>query len=125
MNEKAQELVNQAGEKVLDYLEAGEGFAIEQAPLLAQEIVRYGIWNNTIEIVFWVSLIIIANIVAAKLWKLPPTKDTREPLGQICSIFFRIGSGIALIPLGVSALVLCKVLVAPRLYIIERISNLF
>lgn len=42
MNEKAEQLIIDASEKVLAYLEATEGFAVEQAPLLAQEIVRYG-----------------------------------------------------------------------------------
>lgn len=46
MDEKAEELITQAAQKVLDYLEATEGFVADQAPLLAQEIIRYGVWSH-------------------------------------------------------------------------------
>ena len=37
----SEQLMVDAGEKVLAWLEATEGFAMEHAPLLAQEIVSY------------------------------------------------------------------------------------
>ena len=41
MNEQAQQLINEAGEKVLAYLEATEGFAVEQAPLAGRSRPRW------------------------------------------------------------------------------------
>lgn len=130
MNERAQELMNQAGEKVLVYLEATEGFAVEQAPLLAQEIVRYGILNNSLKLAFF---LIVPSLVIYLSYRFGVHKDTwqNEPTSRAiaCILFGVLGfilTSTGLIICFKDAVPdLCKALVAPRLYIIEQIKDVF
>ncbi len=129
MDEKTQELVNQAGQKVLDWAEATENFTIEQAPLLAQEIVRYGILNNSLQLAFFLVIPPVAIYLSYRFgtskdaWKEDPT-----PKGTACIVFGSIGfifTAIGLVVCSKNVVPnLCKALVAPRLYIIEQVSKL-
>ena len=65
MNEQAKEVIA----KVLEYLEATEGFAVEQAPLLAQEIVRWGVWSNGAMAAGCLILSTVAYFTAKLSWK--------------------------------------------------------
>lgn len=131
MNETAQQLITDAGAKVLEYLEATEGFAVEQAPLLAQEIVRYGIWwHGGLACVFAVSFLMAAVVF---LWAIRGTvKNKWTGDGQWCvkdayiigcalsGVWMVIGLSVTLAEMSC----LLKALLAPRLYIIEQISGL-
>ena len=130
MDERAEELVTQAGEKVLEYLEATEGFAAEQAPLLAQEIVRYGILNNSLQIAFFVVTVPVLLYMA---YRFGTGKDVWQHdmtvKAVLCIAFGATGFITLAVGLGVCSSDaipnLCKALVAPRLYIIEQIGRLF
>lgn len=127
MNEKAQELINQAGEKVLAYLEATEGFAMEQAPLLAQEVLSWGLWYYSSGFIGWVALSILL-FVAGNVFRqaiLDPI-DTHYQADK--DLFMVAIIAVAALPLtGALACMtlVVKILVAPRLYIIEQIGRLF
>lgn len=128
MNEQAQQLITNAGEKVLEYLEAGEGFATEQAPLLAQEIVRWGVWWNVGEGLVWLIICIIASM-SCIFW----VKKHRRPLDDfalgkeargvaaLLSFFVAACTFFGMMSCAYSA---SKALIAPRLYIIEQIGRL-
>ncbi|KKN72108.1 hypothetical protein LCGC14_0413940 [marine sediment metagenome] len=129
MDEKTQELVNSVGQKVLDWAEATESFTVEQAPLLAQEIVRYGILNNLLQLAFF---LIVPSIMISLSYRFGTSKDVWQtdptPKGIACIISGVFGCFFSVIGLVVCSKDavpnLCKALVAPRLYIIEQISRL-
>ena len=129
MNEKTQELVNQAGQKVLDWIEATESFTTEQAPLLAQEIVRYGILNNSLQLGFF---ILVPSLLLYLSYSFAVHKDTWKdeftPRSVACIIFgvggFFVGV-VGALECSINAVPkLCNALVAPRLYFIEQIGRL-
>lgn len=125
MNEQAQQLLNEAGEKVLTYLEATEGFAVEQAPLLAQEIVRWGVWWNG-------GWLLVAYPTAVMLvisaWRFGHMKDAwgDSVVYGILSLSCGVGAFFALLISTAEALPnFIKALIVPHLYIIEQIGGLF
>lgn len=130
MNEQAQQLITDAGVKVLEYLEATEGFAAEQAPLLAQEIVRYGILNSSLQIAFFAVTAPVLLYMAYRFGTSKGAWDADSSVkGVACIVLGGFGVVLALVGLIICSAEavpnLCKALIAPRLYIIEQISNLF
>lgn len=127
MNEQAQQLITDAGAKVLEYLEATEGFAIEQAPLLAQEILSWGLTLGVAGVS--ISLIITALIWILGLKIKAACKEDNPHWGKDDEAFsfamMLLVSGLPCILLAAGMSTVLKVLVAPRLYIIEKISTLF
>ena len=124
MNEKAEQLIIDASEKVLAYLEATEGFAVEQAPLLAQEIVARGVWWNGLWLFTGYSMFLV--LAALSLHHGRETSDWDGPTPHsVLSIAF---GGCAFFAFTVSTVRVLpdfvKALVAPRLYIIEQIGGL-
>lgn len=128
MNDKAEQLIIDAGEKVLAYLEATEEFAVEQAPLLAQEIVRWGVWWHGLAAVglFTIPLISLA-FMAWTIWN-PGVRSWANGEDNAPYLFHvvTVVVGISL-PFGWGLFHFCEVLkavIAPRLYIIEQIGGL-
>ncbi len=128
MNEKAEQLIIDASEKVLAYLEATEGFAVEQAPLLAQEIVRYGIWVNTINALF--SFAIFSGMWMVVCWAVLNGKFRKWVMDVSDGAIY-----IGVVALGVFSVfplsmgtrafgIAFKAFIAPRLYIMEQIAGL-
>ena len=122
MNERAEQLITDAGEKVLEYLEATEGFAVEQAPLLAQEIVRWGIWWNIAEGLIGAALCAVTIRWARKTWDARESADT--PALEIGAVVAFCTVPFYVFFVGSSAAVVLKALIAPRLYILEQIAGL-
>lgn len=131
MNEKAEQLITDVGEKVLSYLEATEGFTVEQAPLLAQEIVRYGIWFNGIFTAFF--LVVTPLLVwlsyrwgtSGGAWKDTGKWEKSEALCLMSGIPGVMGSIVIVMWILPNCMPdLLKAAIAPRLYIIEQIGSL-
>lgn len=132
MDEEAQELVKKAGEKVLAYLESTEGFVAEQAPMLAQEIVRYGIWSNGI-VAFTTLGIVVAYILVTRKFiprAMQMVKDEKEEeiIPFVLMLGFMVFGGIAssfLLYNGIGSMNLAmKAIIAPRYYLLEVIGNI-
>lgn len=126
MNERAEQLITDAGEKVLEYLEATEGFAVEQAPLLAQEIVRWGVWGNGLLFLAGIVIIglgVVTSIISARAFRSAGGSDA-----EFLRFFGSLAcSGVCLIfgSIGISHIsAVLKAFIAPRLYILEQIGSL-
>ena len=126
MNERAERLITEAGEELLSWMQSAEGFAVEQAPLLAQEIVRWGVWSHAAAVLvccFFLCLIwgfrpFIRNVIKKE-------QTTWDYLDELA--IFGIALFISIIPviiLSVNASVALKVLIAPRLYIMEQLGGM-
>lgn len=128
MNDQQQQLVNESLETVLRWAEATEGFAVEQAPLLAQEIVRYGIISNAVAIVIALLIALPPVIISWRcgvgndVWKSEPT--SRAVACIVFGLFGFVASIHMLATASNSIPSLIKASLAPRLYILEQISGL-
>lgn len=103
---------------ILEGAKDAQAFAGEQLPLAAQEIITYGIWYNSIAAVS-MFFVFLAGLLFA--WKLKSCDD-----GDMAPAVFFVCL-FDLIPLFVAAefgLVVIKAIVAPRVYLIEYVSNL-
>lgn len=124
MNPDIVEKLNESAEKLLDYVEQTGDFVVEQAPLVVQEMITWGITHC----VFW---IIIVSIVLL-------------PIIAICGYFFRIGvkddwdvdycipsgmvGGVSLIfwflVIASNIYDLLYIYFAPRLFILDQLKGL-
>lgn len=136
----AQKLVNEASDTIIKYLNMTGEFVSEQAPLLAQEIIRYGVWWNLIVALFWSIPLIIIFIVEYKLLKeltqryknynaepcIRPYIDGEDTVG-LCALIIVVSGILSLYPIITTCLHFAdsfKALFAPRLYILEEIGKL-
>lgn len=115
MNEQLQQLLTDNFDAAMKYVQATGNFIAEQAPLLVQEILRYGLCEAIIGTSITVSLTVVCVWAAFKAVKAGFEEILVVPsIGAIVS--------------GVSAvfwiLDLCKVLFAPRLYLLEQLRCL-
>ena len=113
----------QAAEELLKWMKGLGEFTQEQAPLLAQEIVRYGIWANLIGLIISISICAVLVYGAITLWGAgdPGWRDEKRPLSIILTFFVAI-----IIPTSLTTHLppLLMSVFAPRLYVIEQLSKL-
>jgi len=100
--------------------------ASEQAPLLVQEIIRYGIADNLLGILLagiWICLGIWCFCHSRSKWE-EWGKDDDIPK-QVAAVLFVGAAAVFGLPLLFFALSsFAKVLLAPRLYVFEKLSSL-
>lgn len=113
---------------LLDYVgdkaKAAEGFAIEQAPLVAREIVAWQFWSSIFLIFLFVMLGAVAWSIAVYCWR--TRNDWFDPDFAAMVACFAAVAGIAL-PLaggGTNGYIAVKATVAPRLVIIDYIKTI-
>jgi uncharacterized membrane protein YoaK (UPF0700 family) len=126
MNEQLTQLATQGFDKAMTYLQATEDFVVEQAPLLVQEILHYGLAHNSVLMVLCFIFLAVAGYLCYKCFK----------RAAECSEVYEaeapamIGSVIAIIGLGATAgfivnlMCVLKIVFAPRLYLIEELRRL-
>ncbi len=128
MDDQVQEQMIDGGEELLGWLrgavESSGEFAAEQAPLLAQEIVRWGIWLPAGIVLVCLLLQMACLVLARKAYsRYLETKDVNG-----CPFCFMMMLGalgvILLIPILTNTFRAFKPIIAPHLYIIERIAEL-
>lgn len=102
-------------------------FAMDQAPLLVQEILRFAVFEHSFGVI--VSLLTLFAIY--KAWKFVAKhwesieSECAEPFVFVFGIMGSlIGGSFVVIHLFISAASLAKVLLAPRLYLIEYAASL-
>ena len=98
-------------------LKDGGAFALEQLPIFVQEYLTYYAWYHGI-MGFWF-LIITVILVSFGIWIFKSLKD-EEFLG-IFPIAFSIGTVLGA---GYHFLYLLQILIAPRVYLIENLTNM-
>ena len=113
-----------AGE-VLNWLQNTAGFVAEQAPLLAQEIIRWGIAEGivAVSICAIVELVVLlANrYLVCKLYGTVGCDKDDVPFTNIVTI---TTMGIVLVPAIAFTMQIAQAVVTPRLFLIEELSKL-
>ena len=105
--------------ELLSYLKTAADFAAEQAPLVLQEILNWGIASNLLWIIIgilFIALIVIGNV---KLTRKYPNDDF-APLYVISGL----GGFFILIGVLMSMFDVVQIIVAPRVYLIEYVGRL-
>ena len=112
-------------ESVLAGLKAGGDFALAQAPLLAKELVWWGVGTAIFWGVFWTVVALVAR------WRLWPVIDKALRDGGETGLadFLKWVSelatyGLPLVAWAVNGYTLLMIALAPRLYLIKRIGEL-
>lgn len=135
MNEELQKRLVESWDKIIQYLEHTENFVAEQAPLVVQEIINWGIWSNIVLLLIWfiISIILlkIGNYLFGKgKYCLENNisyigRDDQFGLYLLGTVVY-CGSMVSFFAgCGTSIYNLFYVLCAPRLYVLDQISNLW
>lgn len=116
--------VNQLIDYIADGIESGGDFAMQQAPLIAQDIVVYG--RVTGGVVFVGAVLVAATLawLARKMWRLSQDTDDAETsmLGIFGTVVFAVCCAIAV---GVAATEHnLMAWVAPRLYVLNYLRDM-
>jgi hypothetical protein len=123
MKEELQSRLINSLDKVQEYVEATESFVLEQAPLVAQEIVLSGRLQTGVIVVTFTLIIIAMLTVSAKCYN-RYLKNTKDDGYVLVSVVMGLGSGLASMPL-INALYEGVIpFFAPRLYLLQEISKL-
>ena len=146
-NTEKQELMknlNESMSKVQEWVESTEKFAVEQAPLIVDEIVAWGITKYSIYITIGFIMLclgITSLVVAKKFYN--KSNDPDRPIfisqpkkygykidSEDCQLLTLLSSGAGFVTSSISFMAivlnvvnLLYIVVAPRLYIIEEIKN--
>jgi hypothetical protein len=113
--------------ELIGYVKQGGSFVEKQAPLVAQEYLRYNLWIDVAWISIW-GLVLIPIALSIKPFHRTVVKDTlsegEEFFITVWGISMIAGSVTALVGLSILVPDLIKVLVAPRLYVLEGLKQL-
>ncbi len=109
--------------KAMEYVQATEGFVVEQAPILIQEILNWGLAESSIYCVIWGVFGSALLYGVYRACRAP--HDDNDECVLIPVVIFGGGGGIlAVIASFCYLLEAVKVLVAPRLYLLEQLKTL-
>ena len=131
MNEQIEKISKEGLEKALAWANTAENFAVEQTPLLIQEIIRLGITIQT----FWMVLSLIVGATSCIIWKKTlKSGGTWEKIwnesypditiNQVKVIVSVIFLFISCIVFSVNTFYLLKIIFAPRIYVLQELSKL-
>lgn len=108
--------------QLLHYVDASASFVTEQAPLLAQEIINYGIASYATGAILGLLMAIGLGVFAKKCWDGDPSGDSdAHAFGFCMSVAL---SGISIVISIINFCMLIKPLFAPRLYLIEQLLQM-
>lgn len=113
--------------RMLEYLDtlegtvkAGADFAADQVPLLAQEWLAWCFWSSVLGAA---ASIVVCLILGFTCWMLGRVKDPNE--GHVVAFIICCGLAVLLfIPAAACTVQAVKVKVAPRVVLLEKISEL-
>ena len=115
MNEKLENELAKLVEKSMQVAEKTGDFVIEQAPELLKQFILY----NTIECVFIILICIIAVLVSVKICKMIQKKDDMFK-NDVHPVWIFMSFHIVTLGILIQySLDLIKLLIAPKIYIIE------
>lgn len=137
MKQELQEKLEESGVELISWLEttakSTEGFMVEQAPLLIQEVLLYYTWYYGIFTGLGVLLVlfgVFSVYCGIKKTERLETKnngmfDSEPPMSDqefcVVGVFFILaGTGVTLY----NTLILLKVILAPRLFLLEQLSEI-
>lgn len=100
--------------------EGATDFAVEQAPLVAQELMRLKLTFSLLGIIIGLVGLFAAVIAARRLWKNEGNAyenyDMRVPIHAMIVL---VGSGFSILFIPISVIEVLEITIAPRLYILE------
>ena len=126
-----QELTDQLITKALDYLKSAEAFAKAEVPAYLQEVITFHIYSNAFSVFTYLFITLISLWTINKIQSVE-TGATRnrdslfhtDNLGVPAGIFSCIGFVVGVICFFCVTHDLIKVIVAPRVFLIEYFSQL-
>ena len=124
--EKVASMSDTAIAKALADVDATESFVVEQAPLLVQEILNWGFAENLIHGVLWGVFgagLMYGTCKAVRFLDKSDNRDSDIAISFVV-IFGGGGSVLSLIGSFCYFLTMVKIIVAPRLYLLETFSDL-
>ena len=123
MDEQLKELTTAGLSKALEYIETAEGFVVEQAPLLVQEILAFGMAEACITAVI---LVVLASGLGYGTYRLVKVavKDGAEEAAFIIGLLGGGASIGSLIAFFSEVFTIAKITFAPRLYLLQELKEL-
>ena len=115
MNNKLEEQLSKVVEKSIGLAEKTGEFVIEQAPQLLQEFYNWHITESIIYLLLGLFILVLPILFTVKNWK--SLYDSDFGAGCVITCFFTTLSGICISIYNLIELI--KILVAPKLYLIE------
>lgn len=109
-------------DELIQLIREGADFVGEQAPLFVQELLTYYTAYHTI----WLAVGLVLLTVSWRLYKYAKYSEeeivlAHDVAGLLSAITFLVGAGVTL----THVFGLVKVLVAPRLYLLEALQRIF
>lgn len=121
MNQKLQESIASSINELLEMLRSTKSFALEQAPEIAREIVRFGIIKSALGVCIGICFIGL-SIFSCYKWKNWTPKGTYDCCGWLP---VWIISALVSIPFVlINGYFLTMSLVAPKLYILDYLADM-
>ena len=110
-------------EGLLNWANSVGDFVNAELPLLAKEIVTYGVWSSFIGAVVALGISVVLFIGGQKTWKwaVSDEGETEVTIGAVFLWFGSIGAALAATGLSFEGI---KALVAPRLFLVEKIMEM-
>lgn len=109
--------------EILDWLRISKDFVADQAPLLVQEVLYWGVVSSALWLVVSILVVIAMSFLIRKSY-LRWRNDSEMTIDAVTIPFCSI-TLLTFLIIGLANLsVFVKVLVAPRLYLIEQLRHL-
>jgi len=132
IKKNAEELITYALSGLINTVEKGANFVAEQTPILAQEIILFGIISNAIRVIMGIILLIVAGICIRKIFyyinKSKEENDTQYDNYFPHLLVYGVIGVFSLLIGAVNAfsniMQLIKASFAPRLYLLEVVQKL-
>lgn len=120
------EHVQEALKLLADTLKGGKDFAVEQTPLLVQEVIRWGIASYSFMSVLFVVLTCVWAYTARLTYKRRATCEEDENRNWLAvgSILSALCAAASAITAACNLYGLAYVIAAPRLYVIEQLTQM-
>lgn len=120
--------VEQTVNSLLQYLQSGMHFANEQAPLLVNEIIKWGIFENLLFFVIFLIPLFVCIFMTCHYFRKIKNSGNYSHFGKE-NFVFGLVAGWTLSSLSIVVSLLCfvdafRAILAPRLYLIEYLSHL-
>ena len=102
-------------------LEWARATTAEQAPLLAQDIVRYGVASNSFQVALCLTLTVIGVVI---VWRFVRRDEGYNPGQEIIAFISGVVAFFAGLGVIVNGNYLLMAITAPRLYVLHVLSTL-
>lgn len=120
MDEKTNEALFGIATQVTEWLKGAGDLVAQEAPVLAQEVVRYGVFDAAFGLVFGIAMLALCVFCVRHA-----AKGDFSDGDVAAAAFVSILSGLAaIVSIPMSVSLLGKIILAPRLYLLEQMAKL-